>query len=246
MKSSKTIFLIIFTAILFACTITIEGDEYQAIIKKCQSNDNKSDPACVILSSNEPLEDKYNSIGLLYIAGTPPYQENCIKAKYWFEKSYAENLNYPYAPNSLGFIYKICPEYKDNKKAEAFYLKAIANGEQRDAKSNLAELYRSQGKYNQALYWFEKAIDENPYRGYIGVAGVYIDQKNYPKAKEYLLKSAEFNHPEALYNLGVIYYDGYGVEVDKAVAKEWFLKALKQGNERANAYLPELEDIKVD
>lgn len=239
MEFAKAILLIILVSTLSSCTIKIQGDEYQAIIKKCQSNNNNSDPVCVILSSNEPLEDKYNSIGILYAFGDEKYEKNCTKAKYWFEKSYAENLNYPYAPNSLGVIYDICPEYKDSKKAEGFYLKAIKNGEQRDAKSNLAELYRSQGKYDQALYWFEKAITENPYRAYLGIAAVYIDHQNYPKAQEYLLKAAELNHPEAQYNLGVMYYEGLGVGVDKAVAKEWFSKALNNGFERANVYLQE-------
>lgn len=240
MTFTKSALFIILVSILCSCTIKIQGDEYQTIIKKCQSNDNKSDPACMILSSNEPLEDKYNSIGLLYITGTPPYQENCIKAKYWFEKSYAENPKYVYAPNNLGAIHNFsCPPYQDFGLAEKYFLKAIENGEQRDAKANLAELYRSQGKYDQALYWFEKAITENSYRAYNGLANTYYFKSDYPKAKEYLLKAAELNHPEAQYNLGVMYYEGLGVEVDKAVAKEWFLKALNNGFERANVYLQE-------
>ena len=228
--------------------MTHQRNEYDILKDECRNlTDVDNNQICQIINSEEELYNKYYLLGAYYFFSNPNDDDHCKKAKYWFEESIKENSDNGWPYNALGMMHlSTCSDYYDSKKAKDYFLKAIEKKASKEAKVNLGEILRYEKKDEQALYWYNQAIDENPYRAYIGIAGVYIGQKDYLKAKEYLLKAAELNHPEAQYNLGVMYYEGLGVEVDKAVAKEWFLKALNNGFERANIYLPKLADVKVD
>jgi len=50
-------------------------------------------------------------------------------------------------------------------------------------------------------------------------------KKDYAKAKSYFEASAKSGHNWAMFNLGITYEYGYGVEVDHAEAVGWFQKA---------------------
>ena len=223
------------------------NDEYSLLKTSCQKSIDNKNEICKIINSKEALDNQYYLLGSYYFSLASDDAANCPKAKYWLEQSINENPNKGSYHNSLGLLHLVvCQEYYSPKTAEQYFLTAFEKKDNTEAAANLGNFYRSNQDFRQALYWFEKAIDENPYRAYIGIAGIYTDQNNYLKAKEYLLKAAELNHPEALYNLGVMYYDGDGVEINKKIAKQYFLKALAQGNQRANIYLPKLADVVVD
>lgn len=237
----RVIVLFFLSILLFSCKTSDKIDEYNILKKQCQTLiETKNSGMCQIINSEDVLYNQYYLLGTYYFFSTPHRDENCSKASYWYNKSIEENPKNGQPYNGLGLVhFSFCSEYYDPKKAERYFLKAVEGKESKEAPVNLGELYRYNKEYDKALHWYSQAINENPYRAYLGIAAVYIDHQNYPKAKEYLLKAAELNHPEAQYNLGVMYYEGLGVEVDKAVAKEWFLKALNNGFERANVYLQE-------
>jgi TPR repeat protein len=46
---------------------------------------------------------------------------------------------------------------------------------------------------------------------------------------EWLRKAADKGHATAMYNIGVMYDNGYGVTQDNAKAEEWYKKAKDAG-----------------
>lgn len=57
----------------------------------------------------------------------------------------------------------------------------------------------------------------------------YLDNKDYPNAFKWLNEAASKDHPAAIFMLGCIYNNGWGVKVDKAKAFELLKKASELG-----------------
>ena len=55
-------------------------------------------------------------------------------------------------------------------------------------------------------------------------------RKHYRAARALLRRAADKGHPLALYNLGVMYAQGYGIDVNPEVAFNCYLKAAGLGN----------------
>ena len=66
-----------------------------------------------------------------------------------------------------------------------------------------------------------------------------IVKSNKGKSIYWLTKAAEQGYAKAQYTLGVHYYEGSGVDVDKAQAFDWFTKAAEQGYAEAQYRLGE-------
>jgi len=60
-----------------------------------------------------------------------------------------------------------------------------------------------------------------------------FEEKDYAKAVELFDKAAAQGHARAMYNLGICYYDGHGVDVDLKTAAEWYEKAAALGHVKA-------------
>ena len=60
------------------------------------------------------------------------------------------------------------------------------------------------------------------------------------KAVEWTAKSAEQGLAEAMDNLGLYYYNGYGVKKDDETAIYWWKKAAELGNQSALRHLQKL------
>lgn len=65
----------------------------------------------------------------------------------------------------------------------------------------------------------------------------YYDKKEYAKAVTCYKKSAAKGYPEALANLGWVYYKGLGVQADGAIAISYLKDGLELGNLNAGYYL---------
>lgn len=61
----------------------------------------------------------------------------------------------------------------------------------------------------------------------------YFENGDYDKALTIFHLSAERNHPEAQYWIGICYTNGFGVAQDSKQAFEWYKKAANQGNTEA-------------
>ena len=73
--------------------------------------------------------------------------------------------------------------------------------------------------YADAQFWLGLSYDNR----------WFITEKNFMKAKELYEKAANQGHSAAQYYLGVMYYEGRGIEKNIRKAKEWFEKATEQG-----------------
>jgi len=62
---------------------------------------------------------------------------------------------------------------------------------------------------------------------------IYYNVKEYTEAVKWFRKSAEQGSVRGQYGLGIMYYDGYGVEKNYDEAVKWFRKSEKQGNTSA-------------
>ncbi|MDS7928268.1 tetratricopeptide repeat protein [Acinetobacter sp. V102_4] len=226
---------LIFLAVsgLLSCTNFDRNDKNLTLEEECKQAGSIS-KQCEIFDLKElTLDEKENLMGWVYLNGAEKVQPNFDKAYYWFEKSAKSNNNE--ALNSLGMIfYAGMGRERDFEKAEEYYLKANKLGN-KDAKVNLAELYRSKDfsqlpDYEKAESWYLLGTQDNPSRAYDGLSKMYLDQENYEKAFEFSKKSAELGNPEAQYNLGVFFEKGIYVKKDKKQAEYWYEKSAKQGH----------------
>ena len=69
------------------------------------------------------------------------------------------------------------------------------------------------------------------------------EDRDFKKAYELLLPLAQSNSDEAQYFLGLLYYDGDGVEKDMQKAIYWFKRAKKRHNVDAASMLMECESV---
>jgi TPR repeat protein len=65
----------------------------------------------------------------------------------------------------------------------------------------------------------------------------YLDAKDYANALPLLQRAAEAGNASAMYNLGVVYQNGWGVDKDYAQARQWYQKAAEAGNTDAMSSL---------
>ena len=70
-----------------------------------------------------------------------------------------------------------------------------------------------------------------------------IEAKQYEKAIPLLEESAACGNEQAMYNIGVCYYNGFGVKKDIKKSTEWIKKAADKGHEIAKDVI---NDIKIN
>ena len=177
----KRIILLLCT--LELCSCANFNKTYPSVKEECEVAGPNS-RQCHIYNLKDYTElEKEGSLATLYLfgAGNVPYDYE--KAYYWFSK--LAKLNNAEAENSLGIIYFLgLGRDKNIKKAEYYYLKAIDGGEKREAKINLAELYRLNGDngylgdYDKSEKWYLEGVKENPYRAYDGLSKLFFPKKN--------------------------------------------------------------------
>lgn len=218
---------------LIACTNLNKQDKFPTLEEECKLAGSSS-KQCEIFNLKElSLDEKENLMGWIYLNGSDNIMPNYDKAYYWFEKAAKSNNNE--ALNSLGMIYFAgLGKDKNFKNAEEYFLKANKYGN-KDAKLNLAELYRVKDfgrspDFEKAKNWYLLGVQDNPSRAYEGLSKMYFDQGKYEEAFDFSKKSAELGNQEAQYNLGVFFEQGVYVKKDKKQAEYWYEKSAKQGH----------------
>ena len=74
--------------------------------------------------------------------------------------------------------------------------------------------------------------------------GLRADQaQKYDEAKRYYTRAAELGNTTAMYDLGVLYANGHGVEQDYVQARAWYQKAADAGNANAMTNLGTLYQL---
>jgi TPR repeat protein len=201
-----------------------------------QSNTKAKEWFDLATQSNSPAV-RYK-IGRLYETGVL-YQKDISKAVFHYEFS-AEKGDI-YAINNLAILYfNGTGIEKDVKKSIALFTRAAKRGNV-EAQVNLGLYYLNelQGNYSleTALKWFtEAAKDNNPVALYY-LAEYAFAQKNYIKAYDYYLLSAQQSNDNAQLKLAMLFAKGLGTEKNNNTAIDWLTKAAKLGNKKAVAML---------
>lgn len=97
-----------------------------------------------------------------------------------------------------------------------------------------ANAFTLQNKYvNKYEYWINAYLDAPKYHAaYYFIAYLYLEQKNYSKAKDFLVKANEYGSNRYLSDLALLYY--YEGDMDKS--EEIYNKAIEYGINKAQCY----------
>ncbi len=91
--------------------------------------------------------------------------------------------------------------------------------------------------YSKAVFWYEKAANNNDTVSMNRLASIYLEgkpsQKDIDSAIELLKEAAELGNSAAMNNLGLIYRDDIYKRQDLGKAKKWLQKAIDKGNDYA-------------
>lgn len=82
----------------------------------------------------------------------------------------------------------------------------------------------------------DSVIPKTPY----DLAQRYLDKQEYALARYNLKIASDMGHPDGSGDLGWMYMCGIGMEKDFVKAREYYEKAIEQGNEKVHRYLANL------
>ncbi len=132
--------------------------------------------------------------------------------------------------------------------AEAMYHLAymFENGQGRDQdyaqainwyKKAIGIIYQNNDLYEEAKNCYQIAAQKGIADG-MGLLGfLNLTKQNYSDAILWFKKAADKGNKEAMYQIGLLYQEGFGLNADEEEAKKWFRKAADKGHEEAKAKL---------
>ena len=198
------------------------------------------------------MQEFYTPDGLVTSVDKPQAVE-------WFRKAAAQG--HAKAQMSLGMFYETEDAIVSEKEAEECFEKAVP-GLRMEAEQGDAEAQRLLGSYligeakneedlHEAIQWIRKAAEQGDAESQFTLGAVYSSKaipgvkkdeaeadKWYRKAIGPIRAAAEEGEPNAQFLLGTACLQGVGGEKkDPGKAKEWFLKAAKQGETQAQVLL---------
>lgn len=83
---------------------------------------------------------------------------------------------------------------------------------------------------SHALRWFSKAAESDDDEAVYGCARIYLKNKEYELAREYLNKGEKIDYPPSIFRLGLLYMNGLGVEKNGEKAYQYFSKSAGLGH----------------
>ncbi len=114
-----------------------------------------------------------------------------------------------------------------------YWMNKAADEEHYDALKFLMFMYNVEASpyefdFAKSVEFAERVLEQNPEDsnamftiGYCYSVGGYDIEVNYEEAVKWYTKAAELGEPDAMYNLALCYYYGYGVEVDQEKFDMW-------------------------
>jgi TPR repeat protein len=109
----------------------------------------------------------------------------------------------------------------------------------------LALKFFDEGKFKEGRRWLNQSIKNNSVSAIYVLGSAYITgdygyEINYKKAVKYLEEAEAKNYARAIFELGVLYFYGQGVEQNYRIAKTKFNKAAYRGDALSNLFLSEI------
>lgn len=119
---------------------------------------------------------------------------------------------------------------KNVEKAEQIY-QLLADKNDADGFNQLAMLKEDQGKKQEAILLYQRAIELGSSSANYNLGILYKYNNNYKKAKEMFEKAiTDNNSGKAMMSLGDLYRHGKGVEQNIELAKKWYNSSIRAGN----------------
>ncbi len=123
--------------------------------------------------------------------------------------------------------------------AFSWYQKAAENGVV-DALTNIAD-FLSEGKgcekdIPKSIKIYLKAIDRGSSRAALNLGTIYRDKGNFKKAFEYYSLADKIDNTDYSFTVGLCFYFGVGVPIDRVTACKHFLKVSKDKLQRQTQY----------
>ncbi|QKJ50254.1 sel1 repeat family protein [Proteus vulgaris] len=116
---------------------------------------------------------------------------------------------------------------KNIEKAEQIY-RHLADKNDPDGFNQLAMLKEDQGKKQEAILLYQRAIELGSSSANYNLGILYKYNNNYKKAKEMFERAiTDDNSGKAMMSLGDLYFDGFGVEKNMELAEHWYKAAIQ-------------------
>jgi TPR repeat protein len=155
------------------------------------------------------------------------------------------------AQNALGLMYHqklgpaaSLPDEQRWKEAAKWFRMAADQGWV-SAQCNLGVVYlhklHGADRFKEAVHWLKKAADSGLKEAFLDLAIAYCGLSDFSSAMHWFQEAARSCKqdivPHALYNIGVLHYNGRGVREDRRQAMEYFVKAANLGEHKAQETL---------
>ncbi|MEP0189566.1 MAG: tetratricopeptide repeat protein [Erythrobacter sp.] len=138
----------------------------------------------------------------------------------------------------LGWFYENGRGTDVDMSAAEFHYRAAAREGENHARWRLGVLIDSgeiAGTLEEAVAFFNISADENYADGVVSLAVMQATgrgtQQDYPAALGNYMKAAQLGNDHAVRGVGVMLFNGQGVEANKEEAAAWFLVSAARGNE---------------
>jgi len=132
---------------------------------------------------------------------------------------------------------EIYVEIDDRQNAEKMFKKALKYGDS-DGYLGLALLEYDSNNYKKAKEYLLKSYETDKNRiAAFYLAGMYMEEGDNEKGLFYLRDSAEQGNIDAMFDLGVIHFEGELLPQDDEKAFEYFMKAAQKGDAGSQFYI---------
>lgn len=188
-----------------------------------------------------------NEVGFIY-----ENDGNYEEAINWYSKAAEQDNNL--AQYNLGNIFfnianNHCIEKKEKEELyekAAYWLEKSANQGYAAAQNQLGLLYMNglgvPQKYSRAMELFDLAIKGNDTNALNNKGKIYLKDKKYEDALSWFNRAAEKGVATALFNIGVMYENGFGVEKDLDSALVWYQRAVDKGYSEGQNFLDNIKN----
>ena len=176
------------------------------------------------------------------------------KAFYWYKASATHG--YPLALYNIGICYQQGTGVSQNyQEAFKWFLKAAEKGDA-DAQYNVGVYYKNSKygigvDYKESVRWLIEAVKQGEESAQKRIEDIYEDIALNGIVNDFIInidtsdifksfkRLAEQGNQYGQYNLGLCYWEGYGIECNPNEALKWYELAAKQGNKKAQSKIKE-------